>query len=200
MGFPQETDSAPAITQGERDTTGAMGIALALRPPTSVIIPALNEAENIAALLLRLDQAMKLAAIPYEAIVVDDRSTDDTAMVAEATAQEHALPVRVLTKQGPPGKSIALMEGFATAQYDALAMIDGDLQYPPEALVAMNHQLEKADLIVADRRASYSNADQARGRLSHIFTLFVTMLFSIDTDMQSGMKMFQRKVYMCVMA
>jgi len=198
--LPQGAAIADTVSHEEHDAGAAVCISLPAPQPTSVIIPALNEAESIAQLLLRLDRAMTLAAIPYEAIVVDDRSTDATIAVAEATARDHSLPVRVLTKQGPPGKSYALLEGFAAAQFDVLAMIDGDLQYPPEALVAMNHQLGHADLVVADRRDSYSNADRMRGGLSHVFTLLVAMLFGIDADMQSGMKMFRRKVYNGVVA
>jgi len=192
--LPQDVVIGDTVAQEEYDSDAA-GTSPSAPRPTSVIIPALNEAENIAQLLLRLDQTMKLAGIPYEAIVVDDRSTDATAAVVEATALDHNLPVRVLTKEGVPGKAYALREGFVAARFDVLAMIDGDLQYPPEALATMNRQLGHADLVVADRRKSYSHANRMRGQLSRIFTLLVTMLFGIDTDMQSGMKMFRRKVY-----
>ena len=108
-----------AHTGAHEEHTDEAGCGSLLAPqPTSVIIPALNEAENIAQLLLRLHQTMTSAAIPYEAIVVDDRSSDATAAVVEATARDYNLPVRALTKQGPPGKSYALLEGFAAAQFD----------------------------------------------------------------------------------
>lgn len=195
MQLPQEPTIASAFFVKEQNISGGVHLSPAAPQPTSVIIPVLNEAENITQLLLRLHRTMTLAAIPYEAIVIDDRSTDDTAVIARETARDHALPVRVLTKQGTPGKSFALIEGFAQARFDVLAMIDGDLQYPPEALAEMNQRLGQADLIVADRRASYSDADRLRGGLSQIFTLIVTMLFGVDTDMQSGLKMFRRKIY-----
>jgi cellulose synthase/poly-beta-1,6-N-acetylglucosamine synthase-like glycosyltransferase len=165
--------------------------------PISVIIPTLNEAANIAELLMRLGQTLTQAAIPCEIIVVDDHSTDDTVSIVETIAKEQKLPVpvRILTKQGHPGKSFSLTEGFAAAQFSILAMIDGDLQYPPEALLTMIQQLTHADIVVADRRGSYSDADRFRGGLSRIFTSVVAMLFGINTDMQSGLKIFRRTIY-----
>src|SRR5436305_1316310 len=192
-------------TQGE-DTTVGEGLVTA-RPistapvlpykpePISVIIPTLNEAANIAELLTRLIHSMDQANIPYEVIVVDDHSTDNTVLIVESLAKQGVLPIRVLMKQGRAGKSFSLMEGFAAAQFDILAMIDGDLQYPPEVLPTMAQQLMQADIVVADRRTTYNNANQLRGSLSSIFTSVVSLLFGINTDMQSGMKMFRRTIY-----
>lgn len=162
----------------------------------SVVIPTLNEGASIGHLLLRLDRTLTQAHYPYESIVIDDHSTDNTTVIAETLATEKNLPVRILTKQGQPGKAFSLMEGFAAAQFDTLAMIDGDLQYPPEALPEMVRQLAHADIVVADRRKSYGTVNHLRGALSHIFTdIIVSMLFGIDTDMQSGLKVFHRGIY-----
>ena len=192
--------TAPLAAQQDQDASDAERVAPRVPQPISVIIPTLNEAANIAQILVRLGRTLTEAAILYEVIVVDDHSTDNTVLIAEAIARGWGLPVRVLTKQGQPGKSFSLMEGFAAAQFGVLVMIDGDLQYPPEALPAMERQLAYADMIVADRRASYSDADRTRGGLSQIFTSVVAILFGIDTDMQSGLKMFRRKIYDGVVA
>ncbi len=169
--------------------------------PVSVVIPTLNEATNIAHLLIRLDQALTSAGIYYEAIIVDDHSTDGTPVVVETVARERNLPVRVLIKQGKSGKSFSLMEGIAVARFDALAIIDGDLQYPPEALPEMLRQLWCADIVVGDRRKSYGDVSRLRGTLSHIFTdWIVNWLFTLDTDMQSGLKVFRRTAYESVVS
>ena len=162
--------------------------------PVSVIIPTLNESVNIANLLLRLDQTLTQADIPYEAIVVDDHSTDGTIAVATDIAKDKVLPVRILTKQGRVGKSFSLMEGFAVARYDVLIMMDGDLQHPPEILPDMLYCLIEADIVVADRRRS-KNANRVRGLLSCIFIFIFCLLFGINTDVESGLKVFRRKVY-----
>ena len=193
--FQHNTHVQTHSIQEEKNTGVITGPSLFVPESISVIIPTLNESANIAQILLLLNQTLTQAAIPYEVIVVDDHSTDDTVLIAERTAQEQILPVRVLMKRGHVGKSFSLMEGFDAAQFDVLAMIDGDLQYPPETLPTMIQQLARADIVVADRRTSYGNANRLRGGLSYIFASVITLLFSINTDMQSGLKVFRRTIY-----
>lgn len=146
-------------------------------------------------LLIRLDQTLAQAGITYEAIVVDDHSTDDTIAAAEAIARERNLPVRILIKQGRPGKSFSLIEGFAAVHFDVLVMIDGDLQCPPEALLEMSQCLSHADIVVAYRHTNSSSTNRFRATLSRVFNFIISLLFGIDTDIQSGLKVFHRKVY-----
>jgi cellulose synthase/poly-beta-1,6-N-acetylglucosamine synthase-like glycosyltransferase len=164
--------------------------------PISVVIPTLNEAPNIEALLLRLHRACVAADLEYEAIIVDDHSLDKTVATARAVVRNHHLPVRVVLKEGQPGKAQSLIEGFALAQYDVLGMLDGDLQYPPEAIPAMVHLIGPAAIVVGDRRASYAQANPLRGTLSRIFSSAVGRgFFGVVTDMQSGLKVFTRAAY-----
>lgn len=170
--------------------------AQVLLPSLSIVIPTLNEAQSIGALLRRLHEAMRAHGILYEAIIVDDHSTDDTPQIAERVGQALDAPVRVLVKQGKPGKTYSLIEGLDAARYEAMAILDGDLQYPPESLPDLLYELKRADVVVGDRRASYESADVKRGRSSHLFNAVVGRgLLSLDTDLQSGMKVFRREVY-----
>ena len=74
-------------------------------------------------------------------------------------------------------------------------MIDADLQYPPQALPTMLKQLKHADIIVGDRRVHYHDISLVRGIMSRTFNALVTTLFGVNTDMQSGLKLFRRVVY-----
>jgi dolichol-phosphate mannosyltransferase len=161
----------------------------------SIIIPTLNEADNIAELITRLDQLLTQEAITYEVIIVDDHSTDNTVAIAEAVIKDHALPARVLMKQGSPGKSFSLMEGFAAARFDILAMIDGDLQYSPESLLEVIHHVVYTDIVVGDRRRSARNSGLLRGILSQVFVRIISLLFGTNSDIQSGLKVFRRHIY-----
>ncbi len=190
------TDLSAGAAKGESTVSQMLCLSPSDLQSISIVIPTLNESASIAPLLLRLDRTLTQAHLPYEAIVVDDRSTDNTSATVETLSKRNHLPARVLRKQGQPGKALSLIEGFAAAQFDVLAMIDGDLQYPPEVLPEMVHQLAHADIVVADRRRSYSHINHLRGMLSHVFTdIIVNLLFGIDTDMQSGLKVFHRRVY-----
>jgi cellulose synthase/poly-beta-1,6-N-acetylglucosamine synthase-like glycosyltransferase len=165
-------------------------------PAVSIVIPTYNEERAIVPLLQRIADTFDAMAVPYEVIVVDDHSQDRTVLVARKAAMVHRLPVRVFLKQGQRGKSFSLMEGFAQARYPILGMIDGDLQYPPEAFAAMYAQLPTAHIVVADRRASYEAGMPRRGKLSSFFNAKVMMrLFHLNADVQSGQKLFYRSVY-----
>src|SRR6185437_14555248 len=165
-------------------------------PRISIIIPTLNESDSIGPLLRRINRAMHRDGSTYEVIIVDDHSTDDTISAAQTLAARLELPVLTLLKQGKPGKSYSLLEGFAAAQADILGMIDGDLQYPPEKLPEMLAQLREADIVVGDRRATYMGASRLRGALSRTFSSAIgEHLLGMDTDVQSGLKIFRRAAY-----
>src|SRR5260370_23928840 len=59
----------------------------------------------------------------------------------------------------------------------------------------MVEKLKIADIVIGDRRVAYGGVDRFRGALSSIFTGVVNLLFGLDTDVQSGLKVFRRKIY-----
>jgi cellulose synthase/poly-beta-1,6-N-acetylglucosamine synthase-like glycosyltransferase len=176
--------------------TGDRAVTRSAVPAISIVIPTLNEADNIAPLLRRIDRTLRGEGYAYEVIIVDDHSTDATVANARELVERLHLPVRVLKKQGKPGKSYSLLEGFAHAQADILGMIDGDLQYAPEKLPEMIAQMEQADIVVGDRRATYIGASRMRGTLSKAFSAAIgSRMLQLDTDVQSGLKLFRRTAY-----
>jgi dolichol-phosphate mannosyltransferase len=95
----------------------------------SVIVPALNEAENIPLLVPRVAQALDGRA--WEMLIVDDNSKDATPQVCAQLAQQY--PVKLLVREKPThGLSGAVLHGFAQAQGDIFVVMDADLQHPPE--------------------------------------------------------------------
>src|SRR5689334_7802527 len=101
----------------------------------SIIVPSYNEEGNVAPLIQRIDRSMTEAGLSYEIIWVDDHSTDSTEEIVRGL--ESIYPIFFYKKQGQQGKAFSLLEGFEYAQGDVIAMIDADLQYPPESLVEM---------------------------------------------------------------
>src|SRR5450631_4316981 len=100
----------------------------------SLVVPTYNEAASIAQLLRELATLLDgLLGGAYEIIVVDDDSPDGTWQVALAVAQE--LPaLRVMRRLHERGLSTAVIRGWQAARGDVLAVIDGDLQHPPQVL------------------------------------------------------------------
>lgn len=158
----------------------------------SVVVPTLNEAENVAELMRRLDATLVAHNIGYEVIVVDDHSSDGTGEAVLELAQHY--PVRVLLKQGRKGKAQSLLEGFAQARASTICMIDGDLQYPPESIPVMFAAImHGADVVVANR--AQGSTSGLRKISSHLFRLvFAQALHRFDVDVQSGLKVFRTEI------
>lgn len=91
-----------------------------------MIVPALNEADNLPHVLPRIPDWV------YEVIVVDDHSTDNTAEVAAAVRPS----ARVVRNLGPRGKGSAMQTGFEASTGDILVMLDADGSERPEEIPA----------------------------------------------------------------
>ena len=156
-----------------------------------IIIPVRNEEGNIVPLIQRIDSAMKKAEIKYNLIFIDDRSTDKT--VKNLKALQVLYPIEVYTKQGKPGKAYSILEGSKYSKSENLAMIDADLQYPPEALPQMFEQLSDSGVVIAKRTVAHGS--KIRRFISKTFsTVFGGLLHNLNVDVQSGMKVFKREV------
>ncbi|HEX3016150.1 MAG TPA: polyprenol monophosphomannose synthase [Desulfobacteria bacterium] len=114
----------------------------------SVIVPTYNESQNVS--LLSSLVAQVLAAIDYELIFVDD-STDNTPQVLEELRGQDS-HVRYLHREGERGLGTAVVNGFRIAKGEFIAVMDADLQHPPEALPAMLKAIQAgADLVIPSR-------------------------------------------------
>lgn len=109
------------------------------RPFVSVVVPLYNEVDNVVELHRELTAALSGLGRPYEILLVDDGSTDGTALKLRDV--EAADPrVRVLTLRRNFGQTAAFSAGFDHARGDVVVTSDGDLQNDPsdiEHLVAM---------------------------------------------------------------
>ena len=121
------------------------------RPYLSLVIPAYNEQENVQALLSRVEAALTHTGRPFEVIIVDDGSTDQTPqLLAEAAARLPWLRIVRLLKNS--GQSAAFDAGFKAARGDVVATIDADLQNDPEEIPRLLPLLDGYDMITGWRR------------------------------------------------
>lgn len=102
-------------------------------PSISIVVPTLNEAENLPQLAARIDAALRPTGRAYEVVIVDDGSRDGTPDVVAKLAAQY--PLRLIVRQQPEdGLGGAVLRGFAEARGDLLVVMDADLQHPPEKL------------------------------------------------------------------
>src|SRR3990167_1718321 len=115
-----------------------------------IIVPVKNEAANIAALVERIHDTLTAARIVYHIIFVDDRSTDRTVAIIQNLTSKY--PITLHRKEGKGGKAYSILEGAAFARSDMVAMLDADLQYPPEMLPVMLEMANTHGVVVANRK------------------------------------------------
>ncbi|MEK7643433.1 MAG: glycosyltransferase [Patescibacteria group bacterium] len=159
----------------------------------SIIVPTRNEGENVAPLVRRIHRTCELAKLNYELIFIDDHSEDET--WSELKRLTRAYPIRSFRKIGARGKAQSLIEGFACAKYSFIAMIDADLQYPPEAIPKMVEAIEdgESDVVVANRTEHHEGALRAFVSKTFHF-IFARALHGLDVDTQSGLKVFRKEI------
>src|SRR5918997_6336762 len=117
----------------------------------SVVAPMLDEEEVAREFHRRVTRA--LDGMPFEVVIVDDGSTDATPEILDEIARGDER-VRVLHLSRPFGHQLALTAGLDHARGDAVVMIDGDLQDPPELIPDLLACWRAgADIVVAKRRA-----------------------------------------------
>lgn len=162
----------------------------------SIVIPTYKEADSIGELIERAGASLASSGEKYELIVVDDNSGDGTAEIAEELGR--TLPVRVLRRPGRQGLATAVVDGWGIARGDLLAVIDADLQHPPEILTSLARALREsnADLAVASRYiegGGTSDWELSRRFISwgatHLAATVLPLKLSAVSDPMSGMFM-----------
>ena len=116
------------------------------------MIPTFNERRNLAELVAQLTALLDPElGDDYELIVVDDDSPDRTWELASELAGKYS-KLRVLRREDERGLSTAVIRGWQIARGDVLAVIDADLQHPPEVTVELWRAMTRgAELAVGSR-------------------------------------------------
>lgn len=144
-------DTAPRLSPVP---TGPLVIARDVAAPLrlSLVIPTYNERENVGELIAQLTALLDpVLGEAYELVVIDDDSPDRTWEAAAELVASHPR-LAVLRRTGEKGLSTAILRGWQAARGDVLAVIDADLQHPPEVTVALWRAIERgADLAVGSR-------------------------------------------------
>jgi undecaprenyl-phosphate 4-deoxy-4-formamido-L-arabinose transferase len=100
----------------------------------SLVIPAYNEADNIPALVDRTMESMQKLGRPFEVIIVNDGSKDNSFNLLKTYYEKYPENLHIIDFQGNFGQHMAVMAGFAKAKGDVIVSLDADLQNPPEEI------------------------------------------------------------------
>lgn len=108
----------------------------------SVVIPAWNEAKNVGRYPAELLPVLQTIDMPFEVVIVDDGSRDDTARLAEELGDW----VRVVRHERNRGLAAALRTGFAAARGELLVTLDADLTFAPDLIPKLLERFQAGDV------------------------------------------------------
>jgi glycosyltransferase involved in cell wall biosynthesis len=165
----------------------------------SVVIPVHNEAENIGPLLDEIRRALT-GVVPFEIVVVDDASTDDT--VARLDACAAALPeLRIICHACNAGQSAALHTGVRVARAPLIATLDGDGQNDPadiQALLARYQATDGRPLLIVGHRTTRRDTFVTRASSRVANAVRGSFLKDHTPDTGCGLKLFARDVFLAL--
>lgn len=117
----------------------------------SIVIPAYNEADNLEATVQPLAEAFAREAIPFEIIVVNDNSTDDTPSIV-SRLQQTAPNIKLVNRTPPGGFGRAIRSGLEAVTGDAVIIYMADQSDHPSDALAYYHKLcEGYDCVYGSR-------------------------------------------------
>jgi glycosyltransferase involved in cell wall biosynthesis len=159
----------------------------------SVVVPVHDEERSVALLYDELRSALEPFEAPWEAIFVDDGSTDGTfaALTRLHSATEN---VRVVRLRRNFGKAAALVAGFDQARGEIVVTIDGDLQDDPAEIPRLLAKLDEGFDLVSGWKAH--RRDRLTRRLtSRLFNAVTSRVSGVRLhDMNSGLKAYRAEV------
>ena len=151
----------------------------------SIVIPIFNEEAVLPILLRRLDALMDKLDGPAETIFVDDGSTDCSSIVLEAKARDdHRCRYIGLTRNF--GHQVAISAGMDAAKGDAVVVMDGDLQDPPEVVLDMIAKWKEGYQIVCGRRLAREGESAFKRWTAGLFYRLLGRLSAVEIPSEVG--------------
>lgn len=160
----------------------------------SIVIPLYNESDLLTELIREIQQNISHLGMTFEFILIDDGSSDATWAIIGSLSENNS-NIRGIRLSRNFGKESAISAGLSFALGDAVIVIDGDLQHPPEVIPEMIKHwragtAEIIEAVKADRSAeSFSSRMRAR-----LFYRMMKRLTDLDIENATDYKLLDRKV------
>ena len=158
----------------------------------SIVIPAYNEEKMILKTTGVVSGIMEREKIPFELVFVNDGSKDQTWEMIEKAAEKnsHVTGIRFSRNFG---KESALFAGLANAEGDCIAVMDCDLQHPPETLVEMYRLWEQGYEVIEGVKRSRGKESILHRASAGMFYKIMSKAVQIDMSRASDFKLMDRK-------
>jgi polyisoprenyl-phosphate glycosyltransferase len=151
----------------------------------SLVIPVFNEAKLIDELVKRTLSALDSFITEYEVLFVDDGSTDDS-LSKLLSWQEKESRIKILSLSKNFGHQAAYTAGLEHARGDMVAMMDGDLQDPPELLSDMYRMILDEGYDIVSGKKTGRKGNRSRNLYAILFHLLFKHIGEIKNMENSG--------------
>jgi glycosyltransferase involved in cell wall biosynthesis len=163
-----------------------------LQLTVSVVIPFYNEAEQVALTIDAVRSVLQTAGESYEIVAIDDGSKDETAELLFCEAERG--DVRALSFSRNFGKEAALCAGLEAAAGDAVIVMDGDLQHPPQHIPAMLSLWREGYKVVEGVKSTRGRESLLSRLNARFFYRTFARLSGYDLNNASDFKLLDREV------
>lgn len=154
-------------------------------PDISVVVPVFKEEANVRPFLQRLERALDTAGLRYEVVFCLDPSPDRTEEVILEEANRNPR-IKMLVFSRRFGQPAATMAGILAAKAGAVAVIDIDLQDPPELIVDLHRKLADGYEVVYARRRSRKGETLVKRFISHVGYAAINGLSDVQIPRDTG--------------
>jgi glycosyltransferase involved in cell wall biosynthesis len=160
----------------------------------SITIPLFNEAENIPALHERLVRELEALARPFEIILVNDGSSDDSERILDALAAKDPR-VKVVHFRRNFGQTAAMMAGIHYASGEIIVPMDGDLQNDPADIAKLLAKLDEGYDVASGWRKDRKDHSLRRNLPSRIANVLISRISGVHLhDYGCSLKAYRRDV------
>jgi glycosyltransferase involved in cell wall biosynthesis len=164
------------------------------KPVYSIVAPIFNESGNIQELYRRLQEVLETTGEPWEIILVDDGSTDESADLIRQYAEQDARVKPVIFARNF-GHQIAVTAGLDFSKGDAVVIIDSDLQDPPEVILDLITKWKEGFQVVYAIRAEREGESWFKLFTASLFYRLISSITDVHIPLDAGdFRLLDRKV------
>jgi len=168
-------------------------MATSMQKKISIVVPVYNEGAHIRKSMAYVGNICDEASIPYELVLVDDGSKDNSWKEIAAMAKEDDRITAVRLSRNF-GKEPALLAGIDAAGGDAVLVMDADLQHPPEKIPEMVRLWQEGAEVVEGVKSSRGKEKRSYRFCAKLFYGMINKATKIDFNNASDFKLLDRKV------
>ena len=160
----------------------------------TVIIPCFNEEDNLYQLIKRIDASFHTITTSIEILLINDGSTDATLQKIKELANQHAC-IKYISLSRNFGHQIAVSAGLDHCRGQAVVIMDGDLQDPPELIPEMYKKYKEGYDVVYAKRTRRNGESWFKKATAKLFYRILQRFTSFNIPLDAGdFRLIDRKV------